>query len=232
MTTKTLVRTAMPDRPPAARPRLLTCGLLAGPLFVVAFFVEGVVRDGYDPMRHPVSSLALGPGGWQQVLTFVVCGILTVGFALGLRQSLRPGPGACFGPLLVGVWGVGLIGAGLFATDPVSGYPAGTPPKPAAYSWHGFLHDMVFSLPAFAAMAAAMVVLGYAFLRRRSPGWAVYSLLSAFVFLALFLMAGVGFDQNATLVDTAGLWQRLSVGVCWVWLFALAVRQRRTARAS
>jgi len=226
-TTLTLVGAATPDRPPAPPNRLLTCGLLAGPLFVVAFLLEGAFRDGYDPMRHPVSSLALGPTGWTQVLTFLVCGVLTILFAIGLRRSLRPGPGALAGPLLVGVWGIGLIGAGLFATDPVSGYPAGTPAKAAAYSRHGFLHDMVFSLPAFAAMALAMFIFVYAFSRRRSPGRALYSAVSGVAFLVLFFLAGVGFDQDPALVGTAGLWQRLSVGVGWLWLFLLAVRQKR-----
>jgi hypothetical protein len=228
MTTLTLVRAATPDRPPAPPNRLLTCGLVAGPLFVIAFLLEGAFRDGYDPMRHPVSSLALGPGGWQQVLNFLVCGVLTILFAIGLRRSLRPGPGSLFGPLLVGVWGIGLLGAGVFVTDPVSGYPAGTAAKPTGYSWHGFLHDVVFSLPAFAGLAVAMFVFGYAFARRRSPGWAVYALVSGLAFLGFFFLAGVGFDQDPALVSTAGLWQRLSVGVGWLWLFLLAVRQRRT----
>ena len=39
---------------------LLVCGVIAGPLFVVAFLVEGATRAHYDPLRHPVSSLALG----------------------------------------------------------------------------------------------------------------------------------------------------------------------------
>ncbi len=224
----TLIRTAEPARPPLAPNRLLVFGLLAGPLFVLAFLLEGALRDGYDPMRHPVSSLALGPGGWQQVANFLVCGVLTVLFAIGLRRSLRPGPGALFGPLLVAVWGVGLIGAGIFVTDPVSGYPAGTPAKHTAYSTAGFMHDIVFSLPAFAGMTAAMFVFGYAFFRRRSPIWAVYSLLSGIAFLVLFFMSGAGFGQEPGLVDTAGLWQRLCVGVAWLWLFALAVRQRRS----
>lgn len=41
---------------------LLACGAIAGPLFVVAF-LEGATCDDYDPLRHPVSSLALGPSG-------------------------------------------------------------------------------------------------------------------------------------------------------------------------
>jgi hypothetical protein len=36
----------------------LACGVIDGPLFVVVFLVEAATRAGYDPLRHPVSSLA------------------------------------------------------------------------------------------------------------------------------------------------------------------------------
>ncbi|MEV6968779.1 DUF998 domain-containing protein [Hamadaea sp. NPDC051192] len=225
-TTLTLVGAATPDRPPIPPNRLLTCGLIAGPLFVLAFVLEGAFRHGYDSMRHPVSSLALGPGGWQQVVNFLICGILTILFAVGLRRSLRPGPGALVGPLLVGLWGLGLIGAGLFATDPVNGYPTAA----RGHSWHGSLHDLL-SVAAFAGLAVAMFFFGYAFARRRSPVRAVYSVVSGVAFLVLFFLAGTGFEPGSSLVDTAGLWQRLSIVVGWLWVFQLAIRQRRTLRS-
>jgi Domain of unknown function (DUF151) len=39
---------------------LLACGAIAGPLFTVAWAVEGATRAHYNPLRHPVSSLELG----------------------------------------------------------------------------------------------------------------------------------------------------------------------------
>ena len=68
---------------------LLTCGAIAGPLFVVIFLVEGATRTGYNPLRHPVSSLALGNFGWMQTANFIVAGLLMVAFALGLWLTLR-----------------------------------------------------------------------------------------------------------------------------------------------
>ncbi len=133
---------------------LLACGVIGGPLFVVAFVVEGATRAGYDPLRHPVSSLALGGSGWTQVANFIVAGLLMLAFAVGLRRALRPPGGSTWGPLLVGVWAVALLGAGVFVTDPVSGYPPGAPDRLSGYSWHGALHDL-FSLPGFVALAAA-----------------------------------------------------------------------------
>jgi len=195
--------------------RLVYCGLVAGPLVVLAFLLEGWTRgDGYDPMRHPVSSLALGDHGWTQTVNFLVCGILTVLFAAGLW---RAGVGRA-GAVLVGVWGVGLIGAGAFRTDPVSGYPLGTPDALDHYTTLGALHDG-FSLSAFLALAVAQVVLA----RGHGPRWLAYSLLSATMFVVFLILASTGFSQNAALVDVAGLFQRVSVIAGWTWTVVLAV---------
>jgi len=136
-----------------------------------------------------------------------------------------------WGPVLVAVWGVGLVGAGVFVTDPVSGYPPGTPVLPAQPSWHGVLHDLVFSLPAFAALVLACAVMTRAFARRHQPGWALYSALTGAAVLVFFVLATAGFGQAGALVATAGLWQRLSVGAGWVWLTALAVHAHRGTSA-
>ena len=55
---------------------LLACGAIAGPLFVFAFLIEGATRADYDPLRQPVSSLALGDQGWTQSANFLVTGLL------------------------------------------------------------------------------------------------------------------------------------------------------------
>jgi Protein of unknown function (DUF998) len=67
----------------------LVCGLLAGPFFFLTFSVAGAVRPGYDPLRHPISSLEFGPDGWVQHLNFVFTGTLVTLFALGLGKPIR-----------------------------------------------------------------------------------------------------------------------------------------------
>jgi hypothetical membrane protein len=209
---------------------LLFCGALAGPLFMAVLLVEGATRPHYDPLRHPGSSLELGPYGWVQQVNFVLAGLLTLAFAIGLRRRLRAGRGARWGPLLVGVWAVGLIGAGVFVTDPVSGYPPGTPDVVAHPSWHGGLHDLL-SLPGFAALAAAFLVLARRFAAEGRRGWAAYSLGTAVMFAVSFGLAGAGFEQAAGLVAVAGLWQRVAVVAGWAWLTLLAVRLLRRPAA-
>jgi hypothetical protein len=229
MTVSTLVAAATPRRPPSRPDRLLTAGLLAGPAFTLMYLVEGAVRGGgYSAVRHPVSSLAIGGQGWLQVLNFELAGLLTILFAIGLRRALRPGPGAAAVPILVGVWGVGLLGAGAFRTDPVGGYPTAASPV----TWHGQLHDLAFSLPGFAAFAVVMFTAAVAFGRRRHGWFAVYSALSGAAFVVLFAFATMGFMGSEPWVSAAGLWQRLCVTVGWLWLAALAVRVRRIATLS
>jgi hypothetical membrane protein len=200
---------------------LLSCGVVAGPLFVAVFLIEGELKPDYDPMRHPVSSLALGPYGWTQTVNFLVTGLLTVAFALGLAHF--SGVRRKVGAALVGIWGIGLIGAGLFVTDPVSGYPPGTPVFPEEPTTAGMLHDL-FSVPAFFALWTACFVLAWGASRR----WALYSVLSGIVVFVAFAVSGVGFSQDESAVDIAGLAQRISVIAGWTWLTVLAIRVRRT----
>jgi len=52
---------------------------------------------------------------------------------------------------------------------------------------------------------------------------AIYSTVTGLVFLVLFVLASVGFSQVAGLVDIAGLFQRTTLTIGWVWLMLLAV---------
>src|SRR5207237_3774866 len=86
----------------------------------------------------PPSVLSNGDRGWIQVANFLVSGLLVVAGAVGMRQVLRPGRAATWGPLLVAGYGVGLVAAAIFRADPMDGFPPGSPPgSPAAISTHG-----------------------------------------------------------------------------------------------
>jgi Protein of unknown function (DUF998) len=70
---------------------LLACGVVAGPLFLAVALLQALTRDGFDLGRHPLSLLSLGELGWIQITNFVVAGLLSVAFAVGLRRVLHPG---------------------------------------------------------------------------------------------------------------------------------------------
>ena len=53
---------------------------------------------------------------------------------------------------------------------------------------------------------------------------------SGAAFVALFALTTLGFAQHPHLVGAAGLLQRLTVGVGWLWLTLVAAREIRAAR--
>jgi len=154
------------------------CGVVAGPLFVGAFRAIGARRAGYDWRRHAVSSLADGRGGWAQRANFIVVGALYCVAAQGLAPRPRNAVGPSLVPAMVLAVGVGLIGSGVFVTDPVAGFPpseqapdGGSPPS--APTRAGKLHNLG-AIPIFAGIPAAALTCAGSAARRREYRWAAY----------------------------------------------------------
>ena len=206
---------------------LLACGVVGPLLFIVVFLIEGATRTNYNPLRQPVSSLSIGNFGWMQAVNFIISGLLVIAFAIGLRFVLYPGRGSLWVPLLIGLVGIGLTGAGFFTTDPMNGYPPGTPLVPTVTTVHGTLHNL-FSLPVFVCLPIACFVIGSRFARLGKHGWAVYSVLAGLAMLVTFVLAGIGFQQSPVFTDFAGVFQRLSIIVGFTWITLLAVHFLRT----
>ncbi|MFL5662897.1 MAG: DUF998 domain-containing protein [Ktedonobacteraceae bacterium] len=99
----------------------------------------------------------------------VVSGLLVIAFALGMRRVLRGSRGETWGPLLVGVYGLGLIGAGFFTADPAFGFPPGTPADAHTISWHGLLHFIAAAI-GFLALIAASVMMARRFASQGHQG--------------------------------------------------------------
>lgn len=202
---------------------LLACGAIAGPLFVTAFLVQGATRPDYNPIRHSISTLALGSAfGWIQILNFILAGLLTLAFAVGVRRVLQPQKGSTWGPLLIGLYAVGLLGAGVFVTDPDAGYPPGTLAKIQDPSVQGILHNLSTGLGLPALLAACFVFARW-FAARGDRGWALYSAVSGAAFLITVVLASYGFPRTEGLGQVGGLFQRIAVVCGWAWLTALAI---------
>jgi hypothetical protein len=209
---------------------LLGAGAVAAPLFVAVFVAEGATREGYDPRRHPVSSLALGPGGWMQAANFTVSGSLLLAGAAGLLRDDDPAVGTRAGRALLALNGAGLVLAGAFTTDPVSGYPPGTPDRLPGYSGaEGALHDVV-SVPTFLGLPLATLLFARSFARAGKRGWAAYSVGSGLAMLGCFGLASAGFAQQPALVAQGGRNQRAAVLAGLGWVTAVTLRQLRRAR--
>jgi hypothetical membrane protein len=202
---------------------LLGYGFVAGPTYVLVAGIQAATRDGYDPTRHDVSLLANGHLGWIQIVNFVLVGLMVLAAAVGMRRAMRGDRGGTWGPLLVGVYGVGLIGAGVFRADPAFGFPAGAPAGQAQVSGHGLGHLIAGGI-GFLALVAACLVIARHFLSRGRRGWAAYSVVTGVLFLAGFVGIASGSGSVATtLAFTA------AVLLAWSWMTALSVHLYRNA---
>lgn len=170
---------------------LLGCGVAAGALFIGLNFIQAFTRPGFDRARNAISYLLLGDLGWIQLINFVGTGVLAIAFAFGMRRWLHPGKAGTFGPLLIGMYGVGLIIAGFFAPDPSFGFPPGAPEGiPPVMSGHATLHAIGFftSMP---SLVAACFVFARRFAAIQNRGWATYCMATGIAAPALVILSMV-----------------------------------------
>ncbi|MER8037169.1 DUF998 domain-containing protein [Streptomyces hydrogenans] len=204
---------AVPASPASrAAARGLTAGVVvAGPLFLVAGVAQGLARDGFDFTRNAISQLALGGAGWIQTMSFVLTGALLIAGAVGLRRTLRGGPGGTWGPVLVGVFGASFWAAAVFPADAGAGFPIGAP-EATAMSGHGAVH-MLAGMVGYLALCAAFAVLARPLAVRAGRGWAVATRL-----VPLAVLAGFAASAATVLAFTAG------AGLGLLWLAAVTAR--------
>ena len=210
---------------PLARGRLSQlawAGILGPVLFTVGFLAQEALRRGeYDPVSETVSALAAGPNGWIQHINFVVFGVLTMAFAVGLHHGLRPGKAGIAGPALLFTSGIGLVLAAVF---PLREDAAGVTYDPGGH--------IVAGITFFLSSALGLIVVSR---RLASDGrWrtlAPYTLAAGILAVLGFALGGrLVMPENAVLHDWAGLYQRvLILAVIFPCRVALSLRLRDVA---
>jgi len=197
---------------------------IAGPvLFTLAFVGQELARmEEYSPLAEQVSALEAGPNGWIQQLNFVVFGILTMVFAVGLHQGLRPTRLGVIGPALFFVTGIAAIMAGIF---PLREDGAGVTYDPGGHMPAG----MTF----FLGSTLALVVISFRV--ARDPRWrslrVFITVVAAAMVVGNVLMVRLVIPDDAPLHDWAGLGQRiLVVGLLFPARIVLSGRMILTAR--
>ncbi|SNT58822.1 Protein of unknown function [Asanoa hainanensis] len=186
---------------------LLGYGVIAGPLYVGVALAQAYTREGFDPTRHAWSMLQNGDLGWIQTTNLIVSGLMVIAAAVGVRRAV--GRGAV--PL--GIYGVGMVVAGLFRADPGAGFPPGS--AGGTISWHGLVH--------LAAGGVGFVGLAIAcFLLAGRSGFPLLSRAVGVLFVASFLaMNASGGAPWGMVTFTAG------VLLVSAWLTAVSVRLYR-----
>jgi hypothetical protein len=202
---------------------LLSCGVVAGPLYVIVGVIEMLTRPGFDPTRHDLSLMSNGDWGWIHSSLLILTGLLTIAGAVGMRRVLHGSRGGTWGPLLVGLYGLGLIGAGFFSADPALGFPPGTPANAHAVSWHGLLHFICGGI-GFLGLIVACFVFARRFAAQRQRGWEAYCVATGVIYLAAF--AGIAVGSNSVGVITTVVILAFSVAVVlgWAWISVMSTK--------
>ena len=212
---------------------LLGCGVVGPLLFIVVLLIEGATRPGYSVWRNYGSDLELSNQGWEQIANFIVCGLLCIAFAVGLRRIWRTGRASVWGPLLIGIFGLGLVVAGVFVTDPGRGYPPGAPLKGDPQTIHGYIHGINGAVLFNLVLPAACFVLARRFAADpQNRNWATYSWMTGVVILLISVLSIVAspIAENGGFPLPLGLIQRAQIIVGWVWLALTALRLLRQER--
>jgi hypothetical membrane protein len=183
--------------------RLAWAGIIGPALFTVGFLGQEVFRvDEYSPLSEPVSALEAGPNGWVQQANFVVFGLLTVAFAVGLQFGVRRSRAGIVGPALLLISGIGLLLAAIF---PLRQDAAGATYDPGGH--------IVAGLVFFLSSAMGLIALS----RRlaRDPRWrglATYTLTCGVLAQLGFIVMGVlVMPDDAPWHEWAGLAQRVLI---------------------
>lgn len=202
--------------------RLLIGGAASAPLFFAVAIVQVFTRTGFDIRRHAISTLTLGDLGWIQSVNFIVTGCLAILAAIGIRGLLRGGKGGTWGPLLIGIYGIGMITAGLFRPDPGLSFPTGAPEEmPASMSGAAVIHSAAF-FTAFICLVAACFIFARRFAAQGDRGWMSYCIATGII-APLLIVAGTGINSwIGVIMAVAGL-------AAFGWVSVLSVRLRSEA---
>ena len=188
--------------------QLLLVGILSPPTFVLVFLVLGVIKPGYSAVHQTISEGSLGQLGWIQSANFVVLGLALFTFSTALWNELGNRWSGRIGSVLVGLAGISIVGAGLFATDPLHA---------TAETTHGIGHKVV------GLIANASLALACFFFARRI--W--HNLAVAIYLIATGILIPIGI---VTLGPSpwVGVSQRITTIVTLMWVAVLGVALYRS----
>ena len=203
---------------------LLTAGIVAGPFWVILSFAQAFTRKGFDWVRHPASLLSRGDLGWLEVTAFVLAGVLYIASALGLKRALQ-GIGRTWAPIMLGIFGIGMIIGGVFRADPALGFPPGTPLGiPATVSISSQIHGFAPIL-AFIALTMCFFILARRFFKQGKKVVAWLSILIGIGAIVASNIPAMTADMKAGIFNFVPLWIGASVAFLWVSVLLTVIKK-------
>ncbi len=216
---------AVPDAEPptpaplSARDRWALTFTVVG---VVAYAALDIVAQSlpphYSPISQAESDLAVGPYGYVMTINFVLRGLLSLAFLLGLAGATRLTREARVGTALLGIWAVGALILAAFPTN-----------IGAEVTLHGQIH-LVVALIAFVGGGFGALLLSLHFrtdprLRNLATAATGISILAI-----LFMLADFSAARIHRLAPISGLLERLFLGLVLLWMLVTALQLLRAGR--
>ena len=199
--------------------RLLLLTGLSGPLvFAISVVIVASLRPDYNHVNQFMSELGETGGHFAWVMNyfgFMLSAGLVLIFVLAFRTLLPRTALNLVGTSLLVIFAISMFLAGVFSCD------VGCPPSERSVDQK--LHDL-FSILAFPAFTAGVCTWGLSL--SRIAGWrgfGIYSLVTASLSLILLVMM---VQSEASRAGT-GMYQRLYLGVLFLWLMAMSTKQLR-----
>jgi hypothetical membrane protein len=199
--------------------RWLSLGGLAGPIVFASLVVLcGALRPGYSHVTQFMSELGESGSSHASLMNFlgfVSSGVLLAAFGVSLTYALPRTTLSLAAAALIVVYGLGIVGAGLYSCD--RGCPSQN------LSPEATMHR-VLSLTAFVAAILGIALWAYEF--RSLAGWRSlwrYSAVTSAVAVVLLLLVGAT-EQSRTFT---GVWQRLFLATLYLWSAVVGLRAFR-----
>ncbi len=182
------------------------CGIVAPILFTLLVIVESLLRPGYSQIYNNVSDLGIfGPYAIIQIINFIIFGLLSIGFAIGLSAFLSSHRAGKAAKWLLIVFGLGMMFAG------VSLLFTGVFPENYVMGAHALA-----SVIAFLTIIAAQFLTWQALSMNDTAIWGryrLYSLISGL--LSIVFLVVLSYTQFATY---HGATERLFIAVWLIWI--------------
>ena len=195
----------------------ILCGILGPLLWLSLIGMAGAMRPEFNHITHYISELGERGSSTEFMMRYAAfgfTGLLYLYFASALLATFRVGWSATLAAGLIGLEGLGRMGAGVFACDPGC----------AGLSLSQELHRL-FAAIGFLSGILAAIAWGLIFRRHGWPQILTWYSVGTGV-LALVFLVLMSWSRNP--VNAPGLFEHLATGVLSLWLLVFAVRLLRT----
>ena len=187
------------------------CGIVAPILFTILVIVESLLRPGYSQIFNDVSDLGIGPYSIIQNINFIIFGLLSIGFAMGIGANLSHRAGKATKWLVV-VFGVCIILAG------VTLFSVGAD---VTYAKDVVAHGLVSAI-AFLVIIVAQFTAWQALRNSENSIWGSYRSFSLIMgLMSIFTLLLLSYTQFS---PYHGATERLFIAMWMIWIEVTGIK--------